>query len=193
MDLVSSASWQTSRAPTTVREVVETGNCSACGLCVSMFPEKLVMRHGKEKRFRPAQRAPNAKLTADEEAMVMAVCPGATIDAPKCGFKGGGRCCGRASSCDVDSDARGEERGKNANEDGGTMTSNKGKPAATLDHPVVGPTRRVVKGYAGDGFVRFQAAAAGGMTSVALWLLQNKDVDFVCHVHTRKYYFFGDA
>lgn len=55
----------------------------------------------------------------------------------------------------------------------------------TID-PVWGPTRRVVKGHAGDPEIRFKAAAGGALTALSLYLLESGQVDFILHATESK-------
>ena len=45
-----------------------------------------------------------------------------------------------------------------------------------------GPAIRIAKGYAGDPQVRFQASAGGGLSALAIYLLEKGEVDFILHV-----------
>ena len=45
-----------------------------------------------------------------------------------------------------------------------------------------GPAIRIVKGHAGDPQVRFQASAGGGLSALAIYLLEKGEVDFILHV-----------
>jgi coenzyme F420 hydrogenase subunit beta len=44
-----------------------------------------------------------------------------------------------------------------------------------------GPTRRIVKGHAGDPEIRFKAAAGGALTALSLQLLESGLADFILH------------
>jgi coenzyme F420 hydrogenase subunit beta len=45
-----------------------------------------------------------------------------------------------------------------------------------------GPAIRIAKGYAGDPQVRFQGSAGGGLSALAIYLLEKSEVDFILHV-----------
>ena len=45
-----------------------------------------------------------------------------------------------------------------------------------------GPAIRIAKGYAGDPAVRFQGSAGGGLSALAIHLLESGEVDFILHV-----------
>jgi len=45
-----------------------------------------------------------------------------------------------------------------------------------------GPAIRIAKGYAGDPEVRFQGSAGGGLSALAIHLLESGEVDFILHV-----------
>jgi coenzyme F420 hydrogenase subunit beta len=45
-----------------------------------------------------------------------------------------------------------------------------------------GPTMRIAKGHAADPAVRFHASAGGGLSALAIHLLESRDVDFILHV-----------
>ena len=49
-------------------------------------------------------------------------------------------------------------------------------------HPIVGPWISVRKGHALDSQVRYRAAAGGGLTSLALHLLESRKVECILHV-----------
>jgi coenzyme F420 hydrogenase subunit beta len=52
--------------------------------------------------------------------------------------------------------------------------------------PVYGPTVSVTRGHASDDDVRFRAAAGGGLSALALYLVESGTVDFVLHVTASK-------
>lgn len=61
-----------------LREVVESGGCSACGLCESILGAR--MTQGTNDRLRPA--LPD-DLNAEQEARVLRVCPGTNVGGPE--------------------------------------------------------------------------------------------------------------
>ena len=59
-------------------------------------------------------------------------------------------------------------------------------PAANTDgtqwDAVWGPATRIAKGHAADPAIRFQASAGGGLSALAIYLLESGRVDFILHV-----------
>jgi coenzyme F420 hydrogenase subunit beta len=59
-------------------------------------------------------------------------------------------------------------------------------PAASADgtrwDAVWGPATRIAKGHAADPAIRFQASAGGGLSALAIYLLESGRVDFILHV-----------
>jgi coenzyme F420 hydrogenase subunit beta len=59
-------------------------------------------------------------------------------------------------------------------------------PAASPDgtqwDAVWGPAMRIAKGHAADPAIRFQASAGGGLSALAIYLLESGRVDFILHV-----------
>ena len=59
-------------------------------------------------------------------------------------------------------------------------------PAHTADgtrwDTIWGPALRIAKGHAADPAIRFQASAGGGLSALAIYLLECRRVDFVLHV-----------
>ena len=47
---------------------------------------------------------------------------------------------------------------------------------------VWGPATRIAKGHAADPAIRFQASAGGGLSALAIYLLESGRVDFILHV-----------
>lgn len=45
-----------------------------------------------------------------------------------------------------------------------------------------GPALRIAKGHAADTAIRFQASAGGGLSALAIYLLESRRVDFILHV-----------
>ncbi|QGX98808.1 hypothetical protein EI983_11210 [Roseovarius faecimaris] len=64
--------------PVTLRAVVENGLCIGCGLCAALAPERWAMRMTDEGRLRPA---PLTAENHDADAMILAACPGAVVEA----------------------------------------------------------------------------------------------------------------
>jgi coenzyme F420 hydrogenase subunit beta len=54
--------------------------------------------------------------------------------------------------------------------------------AGTHWDAVWGPALRIAKGHAADPAIRFQASAGGGLSALALYLLESGRVDFILHV-----------
>jgi coenzyme F420 hydrogenase subunit beta len=54
-------------------------------------------------------------------------------------------------------------------------------PEARWD-TIWGPAIAMAKGYAGDADIRFQASAGGGLSALAIHLLESGEVDFILHV-----------
>jgi len=59
-------------------------------------------------------------------------------------------------------------------------------PAASAEDTqwdaVWGPATRIAKGHAADPAIRFQASAGGGLSALAIYLLESGRVDFILHV-----------
>jgi coenzyme F420 hydrogenase subunit beta len=59
-------------------------------------------------------------------------------------------------------------------------------PAASADgtqwDAVWGPATRIAKGHAADPSIRFQGSAGGGLSALAIYLLESGRVDFILHV-----------
>jgi coenzyme F420 hydrogenase subunit beta len=59
-------------------------------------------------------------------------------------------------------------------------------PAASAEDTrwdaVWGPAMRIAKGHAADPAIRFQASAGGGLSALAIYLLESGRVDFILHV-----------
>jgi coenzyme F420 hydrogenase subunit beta len=59
-------------------------------------------------------------------------------------------------------------------------------PADTADDTrwdtIWGPALRIAKGHAADPAIRFQASAGGGLSALAIYLLESRQVDFILHV-----------
>ena len=59
-------------------------------------------------------------------------------------------------------------------------------PAANADDTrwdtIWGPALRIAKGHAADPAIRFQASAGGGLSALAIYLLESRRVDFILHV-----------
>ncbi|MEQ9259474.1 MAG: Coenzyme F420 hydrogenase/dehydrogenase, beta subunit C-terminal domain [Roseovarius sp.] len=67
-----------SRAPASIREVVESGLCIGCGLCEALGPGRWRMTMTREGRLRPAPLGPESH---DADAAILAACPGAVAEA----------------------------------------------------------------------------------------------------------------
>jgi coenzyme F420 hydrogenase subunit beta len=59
-------------------------------------------------------------------------------------------------------------------------------PRIQID-PVFGPTARVMRGFASDDDVRLRAAAGGGLSALAIYLVESGTVDFILHVAASKF------
>lgn len=55
-------------------------------------------------------------------------------------------------------------------------------PTSTHWDTIWGPALRVAKGHAADPAIRFQASAGGGLSALAIHLLESGKVDFILHV-----------
>ena len=65
----------TSGGPTSVAEVVASGLCIGCGLCEAVTEQRVTMRPTASGSLRPA---PIDGFTTEEEATILAACPGTT-------------------------------------------------------------------------------------------------------------------
>lgn len=63
-------------APKSLQQVIEAGCCSSCGACEGLLGTKAKMVPGDRGRLRPKL---DASITAEEEAKVLAVCPGRKV------------------------------------------------------------------------------------------------------------------
>jgi coenzyme F420 hydrogenase subunit beta len=68
------------RKPNSVSEVVKTGLCIGCGLCEAMTNGRVNMQMTDQGSLRPSSLD---DYPADESAAILAVCPGATVEAKK--------------------------------------------------------------------------------------------------------------
>jgi len=129
-------------APSSLKEVVSSGNCMGCGICESIAgPEYIQMQvQGPKLRMRPVFKEASGPLPPELEAKALAACPGALVSSMP-----------------------------------GWMPSN-GMEA------FLGQVKSIQRGYASDPETRLKAAAAGGLTTLASYLIDSKTVDFVVHV-----------
>lgn len=122
--------------PQSLAEVVQSGCCSSCGACEGLLGVKARMVPALNGRLRPAL---SSSITAEEEARVLSVCPGARVGSPL-------------------------------------------PQLGAQEDPIVGPWISVRRGHAKDPEIRHKAAAGGGLTSLAIHLLESGAVDFILHV-----------
>jgi len=133
-----------------IADVTANDLCIGCGLCESVTEGRVRMVMTAQGSLRPS---PVAALTAAEDALLAAACPG--VVAPvRVDFNGGG---------ELDGGESGHE------------------PTIEFD-PIWGAHRSTVMAWAGEPEVRYRAATGGVLTALGRHLLASGEVAFVLHV-----------
>lgn len=135
-----------------IAEIVDDDLCIGCGLCEAVTGGRVAMTMTDAGSLRPW---PVSAISADEDRVLTAACPGAVApvrvdgDASGSGESDGGES-GRVSTVDVD--------------------------------PIWGASLSMTMAWAGEPEVRFRAATGGVLTALGRHLLAEGDVSFVLHV-----------